>query len=180
VITGIVLFRHGGAASSAQLSRTNRPAAGAMSALAFAVFSFVGFESAATLAKESRDLTRMIPRAVTLSAGLSGLFFVVIAYAMMVAVGDQASLLAESASPFTEITRRVGIAWAAAISYCSALISGFACCQACLNAISRMMFCIGRYEFLAARLMGAAHRHHQTPHCTISIAATLILVVCLH
>jgi hypothetical protein len=38
---------------------------------------------------------------------------------------------------------------------------------------------MGRYELLAA-WMGAAHRHHQTPHCTISIAATRILVVCLH
>jgi amino acid transporter len=134
LITAIVLTRHGGVASSAQLNLTNIPAAGVMSALAFAVFSFVGFESAATLAKESRDPTRIIPRAVIISAGLAGLFFVVIAYAMMVAVGDDASVLAQSASPFAEITRRAGIAWAAAVIYASALISGFACCLACLNA----------------------------------------------
>jgi amino acid transporter len=178
VITGIVLVRHGGVTQSVQLHVTSIPAAGVMSALAFAVFSFVGFESAATLAKESRDPTRMIPRAVMLSAGLAGLFFVVIAYAMMVAVGDEASVLAESASPFAEITRRAGIAWAAAIVYASALISGFACCLACLNAVSRMMFSMGRYEFLAA-WMGSVHRHHQTPHYAISAAAGLILFVCL-
>jgi amino acid transporter len=178
VITGIVLTRHGGIADSAQLNVTHIPAAGVMSALAFAVFSFVGFESAATLAKESRDPTRMIPRAVTLSAGLAGLFFVLISYAMMVAVGDQASVLAESASPFAEITKRAGIAWTAAIVYASALISGFACCLACLNAVSRMMFSMGRYEFIAA-WMGTVHRHHRTPHYAISAAAASILIVCL-
>jgi amino acid transporter len=178
LITGIVLVRHGGIAQSVQLHVTSIPAAGVMSALAFAVFSYVGFESAATLAKESRDPTRMIPRAVMLSAGLAGLFFVAIAYAMMVAVGDQASVLAESASPFAEITRRAGIAWAAAIVYASALISGFACCLACLNAVSRMMFSMGRYEFLAT-WMGNVHRHRQTPHYAISAAAGLILAVCL-
>ena len=178
VITGIVLVRHGGVADSVQLHVTSIPGGGVMSALAFAVFSFVGFESAATLAKESRDPTRMIPRAVIWSAGLAGLFFVVIAYAMMVAVGDQANVLAESASPFAEITRRAGIAWAAAIVYASALISGFACCLACLNALSRMMFSMGRYEFLAA-WMGNVHRHHQSPHYAITAAAGLILAVCL-
>jgi amino acid transporter len=178
LITAIVLTRHGGVASSAQLNLTNIPAAGVMSALAFAVFSFVGFESAATLAKESRDPTRIIPRAVIISAGLAGLFFVVIAYAMMVAVGDDASVLAQSASPFAEITRRASIAWAAAVIYASALISGFACCLACLNAVSRMMFSMGRYEFIA-RSMGAVHRHHRTPHYAISSASLLVLLVCL-
>jgi amino acid transporter len=178
IITAVVLFRHGGIANSAQLDITHMSSAGVMSALAFAVFSFVGFESAATLAKESRDPTRMIPLAVTLSAGLAGLFFVVIAYAMVVAVGDQANVLAASASPFAEITRRAGIAWAAAIVYASALISGFACCLACLNAVSRMMFSMGRYEFIAA-WMGSVHKHHQTPHYAISAAAASILLICL-
>jgi hypothetical protein len=75
-----------------------------------------------------------------ISGGLSGLFLVVIAYAMMVAVGDQASVLAESASPFTEITRRVGIAWAAAIIYCS----GFHCARDHAREVARFLGKRGR------------------------------------
>ncbi len=178
VITAIVVIRHGGLSASMQLRPAELPPGGVMSALTFAVFSFVGFESAATLAKESRDPTRMIPRAVTLSAGLAGLFFVVICYAMVAAVGDNADVLAKSTSPFEEITRRAGLTWASAVVYASALISGFACALASLNAVSRMMFSMGRYEFLHSSI-GKVHPRHQTPYQAIAAAAILIAMLCL-
>lgn len=178
IITAIVLIHHGGVANSAQLNLAHLPLGGVMSALAFAVFSFVGFESAATLAKESRDPTRMIPRAVIVSAGLAGLFFVAICYAMVVAVADDTNVIAQSSSPFTEITRRAGLTWAAAVVYGSALISGFACALACLNAVSRMMFSMGRYDFLHGA-MGKVHPRHQTPHQAIAAAAILVALLCM-
>lgn len=178
VITAIVVIRHGNIVDPAQLNVTSLDAGGVMSALAIAVFSFVGFESAATLAKELRNPTRIIPLAVTLSAGAAGLFFVVIAYAMVLGVDGQASVIGESSSPFSEITTRAGLAWTAGVVYFSALISMFACALACLNAVSRMMFSMGRYRFLH-RSMGAVHERHQTPHLAISTAAMLTAIVCL-
>ena len=178
IITAIVVIRHGNHAASMQLSPSALPMGGVMAALTFAVFSFVGFESAATLAKESRDPTRMIPRAVIISAGLAGLFFVLICYAMVEAVGDNADILAKSSSPFEEITRRAGLTWAASVVYASALLSGFACALASLNAVSRMMFSMGRYEFLH-RSMGQVHPRHQTPHQAVAAAVILIAILCL-
>ena len=178
LITAIVLVRHGTAIDRPQLDLPHLDGGGVMSALTLAVFSFVGFESAATLAKEARNPTRAVPRAIMLSAGLAGLFFVVITYAMVLGVGDEARVLAESSAPFAEITSRAGLPAAATIVYSAALISVFAAALACVNAVSRLMFSMGRYEFIH-RSMGNVHDRHQTPHLAISAAAALIASVCI-
>ena len=154
-----------------------------MSALTFAVFCFVGFESAATLAREARHPRRAIPLSITASAAIAGLFFTVITYCMILAVGDQASVIGNSAPPFTEINRRAGLGAAAAIVYCAALISSFACTLASVNARARMMFSMGRDRYLP-RAMGLVHAAHPTPHVAASagvlfaaLAALLLLQV---
>ncbi len=167
LITALVVVRHGTVVDPRQLDLPHLPFAGVMSALTFAVFCFVGFESAATLAREARDPVRMIPLSVTLSAGVAGIFFTVICYFMVLAVGDQTKVIGDSSSPFAEITSRAGFVWAAAVVYFSALISSFACTLASVNAGARMIFSMGRYEYLPKGL-GRVHDTHQTPH----VAAT--------
>lgn len=167
VITALVVVRHGTAIDPVQLDLRHLPYAGVMSALTFAVFCFVGFESAATLAREAREPLRAIPLSVMASAGGAGLFFVLLSYFMVLAVGDDAKAIGDSASPFAEITRRTGFAAAASVVYVSALISSFACTLASVNAGARMLFSMGRYAYLPRR-MGHVHGRHRTPH----VAAT--------
>ena len=178
LITALVLMKHGGVVDPVQLDVKHLEFGGVMSALAFAVFSFVGFESAATLAKEARDPTKAIPRAVWVSAGVAGLFFVVIAYCMMLAVGDESKVIGDSSSPFAEITNRAGLAWAAAIVYFAALISMFACGLACINAVSRLMFSMGRYRYLHAAV-GKVHEKHHTPYVAIIVSSVLTVIICM-
>jgi len=178
LIAAIVIAKHGGVADSAQLQLHNLSAGGVMSALTFAVFSFVGFESSATLAQEARDPMRTIPRAVTLSATATGLFFVLISYCMILAVGDQAHLIGDSPSPFAEVTRRAGLSGVAAVVYFSALISGFACGLASVNALARMLFSMGRYQFVH-RSMGTVHQQYQTPHLAVTASCLFTIIVVL-
>ena len=70
LITAVIVMRHGTVIDPTQLDLSRLPYGGVMSALAFAVFSFVGFESAATLAKETRSAHIAIPRAIMISAAL--------------------------------------------------------------------------------------------------------------
>jgi amino acid transporter len=177
-ITAIILIRRGTVIDPVQLDLSHFRFGGITSALAFAVFSFVGFESAATLAKEARDPARAVPRAVLLSAGIAGLFFVGITYAMMLAVGGDPKILSGSSSPFTEITTRAGLPWAAGFVYGAVLVSVFAAALACVNAASRLMFSMGRYEFIH-RSMGTVHDRHQTPHVAIAAATGLVAIVSL-
>jgi amino acid transporter len=178
LIAAMVVIRRGSLTDSAQLQLQHLPMAGVMSALTFAVFSFVGFESSATLAQEARNPLRAIPRAVTLSAAAAGMFFVLISYCMMLGVGDQARLIGDSASPFAAVTRRAGLSWAAAVVYFSAIISGFACGLASINALARMLFSMGRYEFVH-RSMGAVHKQYQTPHLAVSASCLFTIIVVL-
>jgi amino acid transporter len=178
LIAAVVIAKHGGVSDSAQLQLHNVSVGGVMSALTFAVFSFVGFESSATLAQEARNPMRAIPRAVTLSATVTGLFFVLIAYCMVLGVGDQVHLIGDSSSPFTEVTLRAGLGRIAAVVYFSAIISGFACGLASINALARMLFSMGRYEFVH-RSMGAVHQHYQTPHLAVTASCLFTMIIVL-
>jgi amino acid transporter len=178
VITAMIVAHRGYIVDRVQLDLPSLGFAGVTSALAFAVFSFVGFESAATLAKESRNPRQTIPRVLMLSAGIAGVFFVVIAYAMVLGVHDKTKVISRSASPFVEVSGRAGMAAVAEIVYAAALISAFACALASLNAVSRLMFSMGRYGFLH-RAIGVVNERHGTPHLAIAAAALLTAVVCL-
>jgi amino acid transporter len=176
LITALVVVRHGTVVDPKQLDVTHLPLAGVMSALTFAVFCFVGFESAATLAREARDPARAIPLSITVSAAAAGVFFTVICYFMVLAVGDQTKVIGDSSSPFAEITSRAGFTWAASVVYFSALISSFACTLASVNAGARMIFSMGRYEYLP-RSLGRVHDRHRTPHVAATASVLFATVV---
>ncbi len=177
-IIAVVAWRHGSLIDPRQLDIAALPAGGITSALAFAVFSFVGFESAATLARETRDPAIAVPRAIMGSAIGVGLFFAAMAYLMLLGMDDDAGAIAASGSPFAEMTLRAGLGWLSAVVYFAAIISGFACVLASVNAASRLLFSMGRYGFIGAGL-GRVHAHHRTPHVAVAVACGLVLVASL-
>ena len=179
IIAALVVYRHGGVVDHTQLDFGGTVKwGGVMSALAFAVFSFVGFESSATLAKETANPTRTVPRAVMFSAIAVGIFFTVISYLMILGMDGDAKTLGDSGAPFTDLTKKVGIGWAAGVVYFSALISVYACGLASVNAASRMFFSMGRYKFLT-RSMGTVHATHKTPHLAVTLAVGFTLLASL-
>ena len=178
VVTAIVVAKHGTVVDPKQLDLGHLGMKGVMSSLAFAVFSFVGFESAATLAKETRNPEKTIPLAVTVSCVVVGLFFVVMCYLMVLGTDDNVKAIGDSTSPFAEMTTRAGFASLAGIVYFAALISAFACALASVNAASRLIFSMGRYKFFSHH-MGRVHATHQTPHLAVGISSVFTVVVSL-
>jgi amino acid transporter len=178
IITAIVVGKHGTVVDPVQFDPAKIPVGGVMSAMAFAVFSFVGFESAATLAKESANPQRNVPFAVIGSAAAAGTFFVIISYCMILGMNDNASAIGGSSSPFADMTAKANLPWAAAVVYFAAMISAFACALACINAGSRMFYSMGRYQFLHGS-MGLVHKVHKTPYAAVLVCAlvTLLMVV---
>jgi amino acid transporter len=173
IITALVIGRHGTVIDPVQLNVSKLPFGGVMSAMAFAVFSFVGFESAATLAKESNNPQRNVPFAVVGSAAAAGIFFTIISYFMVLGMNDNAGAIGGSASPFADMTNAAHLPWAAGVVYFSAMISAFACALACVNASSRMMYSMGRYQFLHGS-MGLVHKTHKTPHMAVFLCAIIV------
>jgi amino acid transporter len=173
-IIAIVVAKHGTVIDPVQLNLGKLPVGGIMSAMAFAVFSWVGFESSATLAKESANPQRNIPLAVVGSAAVSGVFFTVMCYFMVMGSGDNTTAIGNSGSPFSDMTAAAHLPWAAAVVYFAASISSFACALACLNAGSRMVFSMGRYQFLHDS-MGLVHSTHKTPYAAVLACAAVVL-----
>ena len=180
IITAIVVGKHGTVVDAKQLDLSSMNFGGVKTAMAFAVFSFVGFESAATLAKESANPQRNVPFAVIGSAAVAGAFFTIMAYFMVLGMNDNAAAIGSSSSPFADMTAAAHLPWAAAVVYFAAMISAFACALACINASSRMLYSMGRYQFLHGS-MGIVHKTHKTPYMAVLASAgiTLVLVLAL-
>jgi len=178
IITAIVIGKHGTVVDTIQLDTSKIKFDTVMPALVFGVFSFVGFESAATLAKESADPKKNVPFAVIGSAAVAGIFFVILSYCMIMGMNDDTSAIGNSSSPFAAMTDKAGLPGAAAVVYFAAIASAFACALACINASSRILYSLGRYQFLH-RSMGLVHKTHKTPHMAVLASGAIALIVIL-
>ncbi len=160
----------------AQLKLASFNYGGVFSALPFVIFSFVGFESSATLAKESANPRRNIPLAVIGCAMFAGIFFTIMAYSMVFGIGDDIRSLAKSAAPFSEVAAKAGLRWASTVVYFAAMISVFACCLASITAAARLLFSMGKYRLLH-RSMGVVHGTHRTPHRAVLLCGGLLVAI---
>jgi amino acid transporter len=145
-------------------------------AIVFGIFSYVGFESAATLGKETKNPKTTIPKAIVWTAISSGIFFVITTYVITQGFGDNATNLGSSSAPLGDITNAIG-KWMTAPVYFGATISSFACALASLNAFGRMLFSLGRYQFVHGS-MGIVHDKRKTPFMALSVGAVVNFIVC--
>jgi amino acid transporter len=177
-ITALFVHVKGTAVDPKQLHVASFNYGAVFSALPFAIFSFVGFESAACLAKESADPRKNIPRAVIGCGAFAGIFFTLIAYFMVFGMNDDTATLGASSAPFGDVAAKAGLGWASLIVYLAALSSVFACALASVTAAARLLFSMGKYGFLHAS-MGRIHSVHHTPHRAILFCGLALGVVCL-
>ena len=178
VITAFFVRVQGTVIDPPQLKIASFNYGGVFSALPFVIFSFVGFESSATLAKESANPRRNIPLAVIGCAAFAGIFFTLMAYLMVFGIGNDTTTLGKSAAPFGDVAAKAGLGWASVVVYFAAMISVFACCLASINAAARLLFSMGRYQFLH-RSMGLVHDTHRTPHRAILLCGGLLALICV-
>jgi amino acid transporter len=178
VITAFFVRVQGTVIDPAQIKIASFNYGGVFSALPFVIFSFVGFESSATLAKESANPRRNIPLAVIGCAAFAGIFFTLMAYFMVFGMGDDTATLGKSAAPFGDVAAKAGLGSASAVVYFAAMISVFACCLASINAAARLLFSMGKYQFLH-RSMGLVHDTHRTPHRAILLCGGVLAMICV-
>ena len=57
--------------------------------------------------------------------------------------------------------------------YIGAMVSMFACALASINSFSRILFSLGRYQFVH-KTMGNVHASHKTPHVAVAIEEYLL------
>ncbi|MGA2188707.1 MAG: APC family permease [Steroidobacteraceae bacterium] len=177
-ITALIVRLQGTVIDPAQLNISSFKYGAVFSALPFVIFSFVGFESSATLAKESANPRRNIPLAVIGCGAFAGIFFTLIAYFMVFGMRDDTAALGASSAPFGDVAAKAGLGWGSMIVYFAAMISVFACSLASVNAAARLLYSMGKYRFLH-RSMGLVHDTHRTPHRAVLCCGGLLAIICV-
>jgi amino acid transporter len=154
-----------------QLKGVNGSALGP--AMVLSIFSFVGFESATTLGSEARDPLRTIPRAVLQSAILTGVFFMLCSYSVVLGFRGEPAKLSDSTSPLHQLAIQAGISPLGVTIDFGAMVSMFACVLACTTAGARVLITMAHGALLPSFLQRTSSKHG-TPGAAIALSVALM------
>lgn len=163
VVSVAVLISHAGSIDLRPFNPANFPGGLKGFGLGFplGVFLFVGWENSATLAEETTNPRRSIPRAIFASVALMAVTYLVLSYASIVGFDDSAAAIAKADIPFVDLARSVGGALGLL-----AVVAGFTSTVSVLiaaaNSQTRVLFNAGRERLLPAAL-GRVTRRTGTP-----------------
>ena len=142
-----------------------------------AVYLFIGWENSATLAEETQNPRRNIPRALITGTLAIGVFYIFLAYATVVGFKMDAHALGTSQLPFIDGLRAAAPSLLL-LAYIAGVTSILGSLIGLVNSQARILFNSGREGLLPA-FFGKIHPQHQTPHSAmwmfLIIAVALIL-----
>jgi amino acid transporter len=175
-LAAVVLFSHGFQLDTAQLQLKGVSFHGMALAVVACIFSLVGFESATALGSEARNPLKNVPRGVTWSLLLTGLFMVIMGYVEVFGTRGSATPLSAMAAPLNVLAAAYNVSFfKAPISLC-AMISFFGLSLSCLNAGSRIMFPMAGHGVFP-KALGKVHPANGTPHRAISVY--IVVMFCI-
>ena len=148
--------------------------------IVYAGLIFVGFESAANLAEETAEPKRNIPRAIFYSVLAAGVFYVVLAWALVLAFGLNIAELLKNFPPlyvatanpdfggdrFSELVQWLVVIDIAAVGLATA------------TGTSRGLFALARDRHLPS-MLAAVHPRYKTPYVAVTFVAVASIVVAL-
>jgi amino acid transporter len=142
-----------------------------------AVYLFIGWENSASLAEETENPRRNIPRALLTGTLAIGIFYIFLVYATAAGFNMDAHALGTSQVPFIDglkasAPRLLVLAYIAGVTSILGSLIGL------VNSQARILFNSGR-EGLLPEFLGKIHPRHQTPHSAmwvfLLIAVSLVL-----
>lgn len=148
--------------------------------LVFAIFAFVGFESATTLGEEAHEPRKTIPRAVLVTTLVIGLFYTLLMYSGVVGFGLTSkglSALQTDGTPFDTLARHFSGAFLGTLSIIAVMTSFIALNLVTVTAGSRMIYSMGRDRMLPRWFDHVNHRG--APDRAIVAVAVFALAVVL-
>ena len=169
-----VYVHNGGVIDTNQLSLKGAGSGGIVVGMVLAIFAFVGFESAGSLGQEAKDPSKSVPRAILWSAGIIGVFYLIVTYAQVYGFGDAA--FAKTTAPLPQLASVVGLGWLGHLIAIGITCSMFACTLACLTAGSRMVLSLG-HDGLLPKIFTHTSRHTHAPDVSIwAVAVPMTLL----
>jgi amino acid transporter len=142
-----------------------------------AIYLFIGWENSASLAEETENPRRNIPRALITGTLAIGIFYIFLAYATAVGFKMDAHALGASQIPFIDGLKSSAPALLI-VAYIAGVTSIMGSLIGLVNSQARILFNSGR-EGLLPKFLGKIHPQHQTPHSAMWVflitAVALIL-----
>jgi amino acid transporter len=151
--------------------------AGLSAGFPLALYMFIGWENSPSLAEETRDPVRTIPRALFISIALTTLLFVLFAYSTIVGFHYDVSSVGRSSIPFLTVADHV-LGPVAIVAWIAGIVSVLATFVAGTTSQARMVFDGGREGFLPRRF-GTTHRAHGTPVVALGFIVMVGIAVIL-
>jgi APA family basic amino acid/polyamine antiporter len=133
---------------------------GVLTAAALVFFAFIGFDEVITLAEETRDPTRTVPRALLLALGLSTALYVAVAVAAVSVLG--AGALAASPRPLADVMAHVLGERGATVVAAIAVLTTTNTTLLALTAASRVTYGMAKAGAMP-RALAAVHPYRGTP-----------------
>ncbi len=133
---------------------------GVLKAAALVFFAFIGFDEVITLAEETQDPTRTVPRALLLALGLSAVLYVAVAIAGVSVLGADA--LAVSPRPLADVMAHVLGDRGATVVAAIAVVTTTNTTLLALTAASRVLYGMAKRGALPAAF-ARVHRSRRAP-----------------
>jgi amino acid transporter len=172
----IVLHAHGLRLDAAQVHVSGGFPGGVGLAIAFAVFSYVGFESATAFGAEAKRPLVTIPRAVIGSVLFATAFFVIATYAEILGLSHARLPLDKQDFPLQTLVQIYGLGYLAVPITIGAIFSAFSVCLACITTAGRIAYAMADAGLLP-RAFARIEPKHDTPNVAVTVVTATTLAV---
>jgi amino acid transporter len=177
LVLGVAIWVHKGfAVDMDQVTLRGSTPGGIITGIVLVVFAFSGFESSTSLGAEAKDPLRAIPRSLLQSTAISGVFFLFMAYVIILGFKGSGVDLGKSEAPLAFLAPQTGLGFLGTLINIGALLSFFSCTLACINSTARIIFSMARHGLFHDAL-GDAHETNKTPHIAVALSALITFLV---
>lgn len=137
---------------------------------------FVGFDVISTMSEETKNPEKTIPRAIILCCVICAVVFIIMAYILQLAWPTGYLEMENPDTGILEIFVHVNAGWLVPIFSVLKAFTSLMCCLAGTNAVARVLYNMGKTNFLPKKVFGYLHPKYKTPVYGIIIAAIVGLL----
>ncbi|MEB8209807.1 APC family permease [Staphylococcus succinus] len=144
------------------LSLKDNPISPILAGAAIACYSFLGFDAVTTLAEETNDPRKTIPKAIMLITIIGGFLFVLVAYVLSITIPNFNAIHNTESAAF-EIAKIVGGNFLSALFLSGLVLAQLASGLSAQTSGARLLYAMGKDGVLNKKIFGFIERRSQTP-----------------
>ncbi|OCG31308.1 Putrescine importer PuuP [Gilliamella sp. Choc4-2] len=155
---------------------------GLLSGAAILCLAFLGFDAIATLAEESNDAQKSLPKAIIWTVLIAGCIFLVVSYCAHLAYPSWTDFVDNKDTASLAVVRQVGIISHLGSEFMynffqAAYLTGvFASAMTAQTSVSRIFYAMGREGVLPKQIFYKIHPRFRTPYLSIIFVACFSLL----